>query len=104
MLALIHCRGDLTEYVLPLAEPTYLAAVLFLALGCSVISYLLSGYAIGKLSVARETVFANLTTAVSVFAGAAILHEPFSLWGLVCCAVILLGIYGVQHTARPEKE
>ena len=103
-LALISLHGDLSAYVQPFEEHSYLLSILYLAVCCSVTSYFLNSYVITRLSVARTTVFANLTTAVSVFAGAVILHEPFSLLGLVCCAVILLGIYGVQHTARPEKE
>lgn len=102
VLALIRCRGSLTEYFRPLAEPTYLLAVLFLSLGCSVIAYFLSGYAIGRLSVARETVFANLTTAVSVFAGAVFLREPFSWLSFLCCLLILVGIYGVQRCSPPD--
>ena len=102
MLALVHCRGSLTEYFRPLSEPSYLIAVLFLSLGCSVIAYFLSGYAIGRLSVARETVFANLTTAVSVFAGAVFLREPFTWLSLLCCLLILGGIYGVQRCSPPE--
>ena len=102
-LALAQCRGSLAAYVRPLAEPSYLLSILFLGLGCSVVAFFLSCYTITYLTVARETVFANLTTAVSVFAGAVFLHEPFSPPGLVCCAVILLGIYGVQRTARKEE-
>lgn len=101
-LALIRCRGSLAEYCRPLSESSYLSAVLFLALGCSVIAYFLSGYAIGKLSVARETVFANLTTAVSVFAGAVFLREPFTWLSLLCCLLILGGIYGVQRCSPPD--
>ena len=51
------------------------------------------------MTVARETVFANLTTAVSVFAGVIFLHEPFTWFGALCCLVIFVGIYGVQKTA-----
>ena len=101
-LALAQCRGSLAAYVRPLAEPSYLLSILFLGLGCSVVAFFLSCYTITYLTVARETVFSNLTTAVSVFAGAVFLHEPFSPPGLVCCAVILLGIYGVQRAARKE--
>ena len=63
-------------------------------------SFFLSNYALTKLPLARETVFANLTTAVSVFAGVLVLHEPFSRLSLVCILLILLGIWGVQKTAR----
>ena len=87
------------EYVKPLFDLRYLACVLFLSVCCSVICYFMSSYAITYMSVARETVFANLTTAVSVFAGVVFMHEPFSVPALICCAVILLGIWGVQKTA-----
>ena len=98
-LALVQTRGDLLAYCRPLAQPTYLVAILFLALVCSVACYFLSSYTITYMTVARETVFANLTTAVSVFAGVIFLHEPFTWFGALCCLVIFVGIYGVQKTA-----
>ncbi len=97
-LALVQTRGSVVKYVQPLAEPTYLMAVLFLALICSVACYFLSGYTITYMTVARGTVFSNLTTAVSVFAGVIFLHEPFTWFGALCCLVIFVGIYGVQKT------
>lgn len=102
--AFIKCGFDPAEYVRPFADGKYILCVLFLSVCCSVICYFMSGYAITYMSVARETVFANLTTAVSVFAGVVFMHEPFSWLGLVCCLLILAGIYGVQKTAREEKE
>ncbi len=98
--ALLYCRGNMTEYLRPLSDSSYCVSMLFLSIGCSVISFFLSGYAITRLSVARSTVFANLTTAVSVFAGVAILHEPFSAAGAFYCFLILAGIYGVQRAAK----
>jgi drug/metabolite transporter (DMT)-like permease len=98
-LAFTQTRGSVAAYFSPLAQPVYLAAILFLALICSVACYFLSGYAITHMTVARETVFANLTTAVSVFAGVIFLHEPFTWFGVLCCLVIFVGIYGVQKTA-----
>ena len=102
-LAAAAVGGDAAAYLRPLGEAEYLLSILFLGLFCSVVCYFLSSYAITYLTVAQETVFANLTTAVSVFAGAVILHEPFSWWGILFCAMILLGIYGVQRTSPPER-
>ena len=98
-LALIQTKGSIPDYFRPLSQPTYLMAILFLALICSVACYFLSGYTITYMTVARETVFSNLTTAVSVFAGVLFLHEPFTWFGALCCLVIFVGIYGVQRTA-----
>lgn len=100
VFALFHCKGNMTEYFKPFSESSYWISILFLSLCCSVGSYFLSAYAITHLTVARETVFANLTTAVSVFAGAVFLHEPFSLLGVLFCIMILVGIYGVQVEAK----
>ena len=104
VMALFSVRGDAAAYLRPLAGRSYLLSVAFLAVCCSVISYFFSGYVLTWLTVARATVFANLTTAVSVFAGAVFLREPFSLFGLFCCLMILLGIWGVQRSAAAEPK
>ena len=98
--ALIQCRGDMSVYFAPFRQTSYTLSVLFLGLLCSVACFFLSNYAVSRLTVARETVFSNLTTAVSVFAGAVFLHEPFSPLSLLFCLLILAGIWGVQKTAK----
>lgn len=100
--ALIKTGFSPAEYLRPFGDVKYLICVLFLSVCCSVICYFMSSYAITYMSVARETVFSNLTTAVSVFAGVVFMHEPFSVLGLVFCILILVGIYGVQRTAPVE--
>lgn len=101
--ALFKCGFSLSEYFRPFADWRYILCVVFLGVFCSVICYFLSSYSITYMPVAKETVFANLTTAVSVFAGVVFMHEPFSWLGLVFCVLILAGIYGVQKTA-PKRE
>ena len=100
--ALISAKGNMGDYLAPLKAPVYLIPILFLGICCSVMSFFLSNYTLTGLSVTQSSIFANFTTAISVFAGAVFLHEPFSLPGLVFCMIILLGIYGVVNT--PEKK
>ncbi len=105
VLALIQNGGGFIDYLTPLGNPAYLGPVLYLALLASVVSFFLSGYALTYLSVARESVFSNLTTAVSVFAGAVFLKEGFSWLSLLFTMLILIGIWGVQKSAHnPEGE
>ena len=99
-LALWQCREDLGAYIRPLQSPAYLLPLGYLGVLCSVLSYVLYGYSISYLTVARETVFANLTTVVSVFAGAVFLREPFSWIAAICCIGILVGIWGVQRSSQ----
>lgn len=103
-IALVRCRFDPAAFVHPFGNVTeYVLPVLFLSVCCSVISYFLLSYMATYMTVTRSTVYANLTTAVSVIAGALILKEPFSWLGALFCAVILVGIYGVQKFARKDE-
>lgn len=98
-------RGNFSfaSYIAPLKNSGYTLSVLYLGALCSALGYVLGSYVLTGFTVARSTVFSNLTTAVSVFAGAVILKEPFTPLSFVCCLAILLGIWGVQKTARKEK-
>ena len=102
VFAAFSVNGDIHAYIRPFEEWRYLLAILFLSVCCSVIAFFFSSYSLTGLHVARATVFANLTTVVSVFAGTVFLHEPFSLVGLLCCVLILIGIYGIQCSADPS--
>ncbi len=99
-IALVRCRFNLSAFVQPLTEPRFLIAVLFLGAFCSVVSYFVLSYCATYMTVTRTAAYANLTTAVSVFAGAVFLKEPLSWLGILFCAIILVGIFGVQKTAR----
>ena len=96
IMAAFDVKGAPSVYLGPLFSTNYIIALLYLGVVCSVICFFLSCYSLTKLSVARATVFANLTTTVSVLAGAMVLHEPLTASGIVCCVLILVGIYGVQ--------
>lgn len=99
-IALLRVRFDLAAFVQPLGDMRFLLPVLFLAVCCSVVSYFFLSYMATYMTVTRSAAYANLTTAVSVFAGAVFLKEPLSWLGVLFCAVILVGIFGVQVTAR----
>lgn len=102
-IALVRTRFDLRAFFAPMAEPKFFLPVLFLAVCCSVVSYFLLSYMATYMTVTRSAAYANLTTAVSVVAGALILKESFSWLSAVFCAIILVGIYGVQRFARKDE-
>ena len=103
VMAAFSVRKTPALYYRPFADRNYVMAVIFLAVFCSVVAYFTTSYALTGLPVARATVFANLTTAVSVFAGAVFLHEPFTVVSLVCSVMVIGGILGVQlGSARPN--
>lgn len=76
--------------------PSYTTAILYLGVASSVVAFLLLNFANTYLPVTKTTVFSNVTTVVSVFAGVLFLHEPFSLKALLSTVMIITGVLGVQ--------
>lgn len=79
-----------------LRYPEVWVAAVFLGAVCSVMAFLCLNYANTYLPLARTTSFSNITTVVSVFAGAA-LGESLHGATLLAAALIIVGVWGVQR-------
>ena len=96
MLALgeAAAHGALSELLtLPARSGTFLAAVLYQGIGCSVAAFFLSNAAIAKIGVNKTSSFIGVSTIVSILAGALALGEPLSVGQIVGAAVIVAGVY-----------
>ncbi len=80
----------------PFLSLPYLTSVLYLGIFSSVVAFYLMNYANTYLPVAKTTVFANITTVVSVIAGTVFLKEKIYLRTIVAVCMIILGVWGVQ--------
>jgi len=92
--------GAFGEMAFALSHPQFIAAVLYLGGLSSVGAYMLVNYSLGKLTVARSTIFSCMGTVVSVLAGVLIMHDDFSLLSLGAFACILVGVWGVNRFAQ----
>lgn len=97
LLALFEQRNSLAALLAPMDSMPFMLGMVYLSLASSIGAFLLLNYASGYLPVAQTTVFCNLTTVISVFAGVVFLREPFNIVSLAASAVIILGIWGVQR-------
>ncbi len=104
VLAVIEHRSNLAGLITPLADKSFLLAVLYLAVGATVLGYTLFNYAVTNAPMANTIIFCNLTTVLSVVAGTLILKEPFTLLSIVAMAVVLIGIWGVQRFSPEQKD
>lgn len=93
--ALRTTQGDLSQFLAPLAEPSFLFALIMLAVFCSFTANQLVNYAAAKVPVVKLSSFGSLTTLCSMFAGVLFLQEPFSLMSLAGSVLILVGIWQV---------
>ena len=85
------------------ANPSYTFAILYLGIISSVVAFLLLNYANTYLPIAKTTVFSNVTTVVSVFAGMIFLDETFSPIKLISIIMIVVGVWGVQKIDVRKK-
>ncbi len=74
--------------------------MIYLSLMGSIIAFFLTNYSLSKLQAHVSSIFANVATIVSIFAGIIILKEDFYIYHLVGSMMIIVGIYG---TAKFKK-
>lgn len=71
-------------------------ALAYLSIGSSIIAFLLYNFAVSNISAVRAASFSNIITVVSILAGVFILGESFTLWQIIGCILIILGVSGVN--------
>lgn len=86
--------GTLVELVrLPFQEPSFLIAILYQGIGCSVLAFFLSNLAISKIGVNRTSSFIGIATVVSILTGALLLREAFTGFQIAGAVIIIAGVY-----------
>ena len=92
--ALIQCKGQYTPLLLDaLREPVFIIAVLYLAVVSSVAAFIFQNWGNNYVTVSEATLFANLTTVISILAGVIFLHEIFTLQQIIGAVAILISVY-----------
>lgn len=97
-IALVQCWGNRTEMLLmPMRSAEFWISVVFLGGVSSVGAFLMLNYAMTYLDVASSSIFANITTIISILAGVLILKESFGIYQVVGSVIILASVYGVNR-------
>ncbi|UKS25528.1 DMT family transporter [Paenibacillus sp. HWE-109] len=89
-------EGTLSRYFEPFASPVFLVAILYLGVLSSLISSLLSNYALSKLEASKVSVFNHLATLVSIIGGSVFLNEHLAYYHIIGAAVIIAGVLGAN--------
>lgn len=92
--ALIACAGDYDRLITDVVTmPEFWGCIMYLAVASSVIAFIALNYGSSHVSVSEASLFANLTTVISIIAGVAVLHESFTLQQIAGAAVIIASVY-----------
>ncbi|MBE6939627.1 MAG: DMT family transporter [Ruminococcaceae bacterium] len=98
--ALISVKGDLSVFIYPLTQPSFLLSTLALCILCSLVAQTMVNYSYSVLPVVTISAINTISTVVGVVAGFVLLREPvnaMSLFGSV------LTLYGIWQVSRPDK-
>ena len=94
IFALIQCRGAYDEMILPaLASADFWGCMMYLGVVSSVGAFMILNYGTTYVSVSEGSIFANLTTVISIVAGLVIVHESFTIWQIIGAVVIIGSVY-----------
>lgn len=103
-VALLQSRGNMQELVVkPLADLNFWVSILYLSAASSVGAFLMVNYSVTHLDIARATIFANITTIISILAGVLILKESFTINQIIGSLIIIASVYGVNRPVRQLK-
>lgn len=96
-IAVISLGGNyIAELTAAVSSPPLWGAIAYLSVFSSIAAFMLYNYSTTVISAVRSASFSNIITVVSVLAGILILRETLSIPQLVCCALIIIGVFGVN--------
>jgi drug/metabolite transporter (DMT)-like permease len=92
--------GTLDRFLTPLAGGPFILSILYLGVVSSLVTALTSNYILSKMEASKMSVFSNLSTLVSIAAGAIFLGEKITVYHLVGSALIIAGVIGANRLGR----
>ena len=96
-IAVISLGGNyIWELASAVSSPQLWGAIAYLSVFSSKAAFMLYNYSTSVISAVRSASFSNIITVVSVLAGILILKETLSVPQLICCALIIIGVFGVN--------
>lgn len=104
LVALMQCAGEYETLILqPVSNGSFWICILYLAVMSSVVAFIALNYGSSNVSVTEASLFANLTTVISIIAGVVILGESFSLQQIIG-AVLIIGSVYIANVEGGKKE
>lgn len=96
-------EGTLSDFITPLSNPSYILSIVFLGIFASLLTSWLSNYILSKIKASQMSVFSNLSTIVSIIAGALFLDERIFWYDILGSILIILGVIGTNFFGKKIK-
>ncbi len=92
--------GTLGRTLQLMQDPGFLLSSAYLGIFCTLTTAFLASYMLANMEAVKATMFGNLSTAISLIAGALILKEPLHWYHILCTGLIITGVAGVSMAGK----
>ncbi|CAH1212514.1 hypothetical protein PAECIP111893_03552 [Paenibacillus plantiphilus] len=97
-------NGTIAAYFQPFTSQSFVLSIIYLGVFSSLVTTYLSNYALSRLEASRVSVFNNLSTLLTMFAGTIFLQEQLYYYHYIGALLIILGIIGTNYfQPKPYK-
>ncbi|MGE7878761.1 DMT family transporter [Peribacillus muralis] len=90
-------HGSMGTFLSPWSSMEFISSILYLGILASLVTSLLSNTILTKIKASQMSVFANLSTVVTIAAGALILNEKITIYDITGSILIILGVIGTNY-------
>ena len=97
-------KGTMPEFFSPWSSMEFVSSILYLGILASLVTSMLSNTILSKIKASQMSVFANLSTVVTIGAGALILHERITVYDMIGSCLIILGVIGTNYFGDKKEE
>lgn len=94
------CFGNPDAYFAPFRHTEFIIAAAYLGVGCILASAQMMSYLLSKMEAVKATIFGNVSTAISIVAGALVLGEPLLWYHIICTVFIIIGVVGLSFSGQ----
>jgi drug/metabolite transporter (DMT)-like permease len=103
LFVVMHGVAGMKEQFSALALPSVAVNILFLAVFCSALAFVLYVIALQKVGLARSNTFTNLIPIVTAVAAYFVIDEQFTLYKILGTLVVIVGVFLVQRPAMMKQ-
>ncbi|KWX86175.1 transporter [Paenibacillus riograndensis] len=96
--------GTLGDFLSPLKSGTFILSAVYLGVIASLVTTLTSTYILSKIEASLMSVFTNLSTIVSIAAGALFLGEEITVYHWIGSFLIIAGVIGTNLLGRKKAK
>lgn len=96
--------GTVLKFFQPFTNPVFVLSIVYLGVLSSLVTSLLSNYALSKLEASKVSVFNHVSTIVSIIGGFLFLGEKLAFYHIIGAAVIIAGVLGTNASVLKSKK